>query len=1428
MEYQFKEIIPYKFDDIYDDISAKFAEQGYDTSPGSNISQLVTSMSYAVSMLNANTAMNVNEMILPYANRRENILTSARNLAYEAKHKTSYVYTLTLKSKTGTFIIPKYTVFKQGANSYVYMGKQLEIYGTPQDTLSITVKEGTIYKYTDSEALHVFIGKIQDQAGNIVPQYYIDIPFINVEEDGIEVLCTYMDEYGVLHEKEQWNKAPSLSVEVDQDPDVRNFFRIDNIEYGTPRIYFRYSGIGKPLQLGTEVFINILESHGSKGSIDLDNVSSIKCPDDEIEVITAELVSSGADEETDSAIKINAPKLHNSSNRLVVAQDYIAACKRDQRVKNCVVWGGEDEFPKAPGHIWFSFLPPGTHNFTHDDAYSRWTRDNVSYEWEYGVEDQGDQEKARADYFRLNYIPYDSIKSPYRNTDGTVSNPGIWDRLDALKIPTLVYHHRSPIYCEFNYKIEVAKYLAYDSKSSMHTDMFNIIDASFAGGDGLHYEDFDVEYFNSNIIKRVDERASDLSGFNMSLSTNLVLNEKCLAIENLEPEYKDIYIPLAAPFEKYFDSNGFLLIDRLPNIDTDDFVSYLDDGPKGRIFTDWSLVRNDIESNKRQQSHKIIYAPIKVRWSHDYNFRDRSIINKVLLPFEIQPDDYLQTGDPDAQFSFNNTVINHIHVQDGDSTTTRLTYNKDWYWDSDNPCVIKLDSSVDVTEDDILRVSSEAQAGWYYLFNSLKKEVLIHLFVDDTKSGFTISLGGDWSKDPSADLESRYLYSYDDYYGYSEDSYYHYTEAKVDLNDNYTSDEASLSARSSYIGTTNNQPRSFLTTLNGDTLTTIDHWFLTTNGYVITDENDRNSYTGPIIREINKYMYTRSPLKSDLFKRNRYLNLKYLSNSFAFIRNVIPVLKQVEFYSLSDDNISHDNNLIDITLSMQGGETTQDLTFQTTKGITWERLKTSIKDPSKLYSEFKWWSLESYGAKIQNDIKFTNDTTLYAVWKTKTHELTFDGNGGQITPSTMSVKTGTTWAQVEAAVTAKKDGYVIDGFSSEAEGSRIPRDSIITNDASVYVHWAEHKTIVISFNTDGGTPQDSINTLAGTTWAQIKDKVYPPTKEGYVFAGWFYDNIEVTDGTKFINDCVIVATYTRRMTSVKFDMHGSRPVVDTKSVLPGTTWKIIKAGIKQPTKPESIFITWSLTNDVDLREPIRDEFTFDDWDYTVHALFTSNICKIRFASSQGAVQQLMKVVERGTTWRDLMNHIDDPVRPNFKFAGWSLTPDGGPVGEEFTFDAKEITLYATWIYDGTVLAFDSQKGSHVNPMKISRGTTWREIMYNIEEPSRKWYKFAGWSFNPDVNEPIPESYVFDENQYNIYAHWIYNASTIKFNTDGGSFIDDVVVLKGTNWNSVQSLIQPTFKEGYTFSHWALDQNGEPIAAEEVFNDDIEHIWAVWN
>lgn len=171
-----KETVPFNYDEIYSIVQQKFADKGYDTQEGSNTMQLVSAMSYLISMLNVNTAVNVNENLLTLARKRNNILHDSRILGYEPGNKISYQYVLTLKFTPDTdengnyintsFSIPKYTKFTSGGLNYYYMGDLIRFPNViePFET-TIIVKEGNLIKADENPALIYSITTVTDNNG---------------------------------------------------------------------------------------------------------------------------------------------------------------------------------------------------------------------------------------------------------------------------------------------------------------------------------------------------------------------------------------------------------------------------------------------------------------------------------------------------------------------------------------------------------------------------------------------------------------------------------------------------------------------------------------------------------------------------------------------------------------------------------------------------------------------------------------------------------------------------------------------------------------------------------------------------------------------------------------------------------------------------------------------------------------------------------------------------------------------------------------------------------------------------------------------------------------------------------------------------------------------------------------------------------------
>lgn len=104
---------------------------------------------------------------------------------------------------------------------------------------------------------------------------------------------------------------------------------------------------------------------------------------------------------------------------------------------------------------------------------------------------------------------------------------------------------------------------------------------------------------------------------------------------------------------------------------------------------------------------------------------------------------------------------------------------------------------------------------------------------------------------------------------------------------------------------------------------------------------------------------------------------------------------------------------------------------------------------------------------------------------------------------------------------------------------------------------------------------------------------------------------------------------------------------------------------------------------------------------------------------------------------------------------------------------------------------------------------------------KEGYVFIGWT--NENGEIVPGIYVVTKD-ITLKATWISETAdtiTIKFDTDGGSKIDDMIVVKGETLKLPQN---PT-KEGYKFKTW-VDKNETPIYDEALLSEDTT-LKAVW-
>ncbi len=151
----------------------------------------------------------------------------------------------------------------------------------------------------------------------------------------------------------------------------------------------------------------------------------------------------------------------------------------------------------------------------------------------------------------------------------------------------------------------------------------------------------------------------------------------------------------------------------------------------------------------------------------------------------------------------------------------------------------------------------------------------------------------------------------------------------------------------------------------------------------------------------------------------------------------------------------------------------------------------------------------NYVYTCKNDCK---DNVYYSVY--------FVSNGGN-SIAKQTIKYG----DKALYVTSTRDGYVFEGWYIDSNlMQKYDFNSPVTNTLTLYAKWEKNENNTyyhVSFNSDGGTGVSVQRVLAGNKAFEPSN----PTKSGYEFKGWYYNNQEFNFSTPIYQDYVLVAKW---------------------------------------------------------------------------------------------------------------------------------------------------------------------------------------------------------------------------------------------------------------------------------------------------------------
>ena len=235
----------------------------------------------------------------------------------------------------------------------------------------------------------------------------------------------------------------------------------------------------------------------------------------------------------------------------------------------------------------------------------------------------------------------------------------------------------------------------------------------------------------------------------------------------------------------------------------------------------------------------------------------------------------------------------------------------------------------------------------------------------------------------------------------------------------------------------------------------------------------------------------------------------------------------------------------------------------------------------------------------------------------------------------------------------------------------------------------EKITFTVTFDTQGGSPIDPITIGEGEALTLPQT----PTKEGYIFDGWYLDDsfVEQFNATQTISANITVYAKWRLPNTnevyISFDTDGGSEINGYYAIT-GTTINLPSA----PTKQGFDFEAWKYGDET---YAAGAEFFVLDEDVQFVALWLSQNLRYVTYETNGGSEIEQSVVEDGSK----LTAPKQPKRPGYLFGGWYKDKDC-TVLWDFDKDSvtESITLYAKWNID--VVGISSVEGASIDGTNI--------------------------------------------------------------------------------------------------------------------------------
>ena len=485
-------------------------------------------------------------------------------------------------------------------------------------------------------------------------------------------------------------------------------------------------------------------------------------------------------------------------------------------------------------------------------------------------------------------------------------------------------------------------------------------------------------------------------------------------------------------------------------------------------------------------------------------------------------------------------------------------------------------------------------------------------------------------------------------------------------------------------------------------------------------------------------------------------------------------------------------------------EITYNITYDLDGGFLWLpnpstytiSTSTSItREPTKTGYTFLGWTHANLQTPTKNliiEAGNTGNITLTANWQVNTYTITYDANGGEVSPATQNVVYGTEYTLARPT----REGYDFGGW---LYNDAIQADGVwsLTTSPTFVAQWTAI-SYSISYELNGGSVVLWVNPTSYTI--ESSKTIHNPTKTGYTFLGWTYEGqtepvLSVTIPVGSTGDKHYVANWQVNTYTITYDANGGEVSPATQDVVYGTEYTLAK-----PTRVGYDFGGWLYNDNLQV-----DGIWSLIANPTFVAQWTATPYNITYELNGGSV---VIFVNPTAYTIESSRVIYPPTKTGYTFLGWtwegqtepvlSVTIPAGSTGDKH--------YVANWQANTYTITYDAN-GGEVSPatQDIVYGTE-----YTLATPTRVGYDFGGWLYNDTIQTDGVWSLTTSPT---FVAQWTAISYSISYELNGGS-VELWVNPTSYTIESSKTIHNPT-KTGYTFLGWTYEGQTTPVTSATI-------------